>query len=286
MAPTAQAPIREAASLADKAATVPLMPAVVVQEESIAIADLESTDKVFAMRVDLRAAALAEELKRDGQLNAIHVWSEAGIAPYHILAGHRRTAAANLLGWTSIRAIVHRNLTRDEAWRLAWKDNAERRSLSRQDRWWLVARLLGEGRNQATVAALLGVDKSAVSRDAGWTKLPAAVHDQVGRDGFSHAHAVELVPYANKLDAGATAKVLKTYRRKPCDVRGFRKIVRAALNDRSKNKWPRSLRVAGDKVALDLATLDVGRLAPGQIEAALAVLRRAINALETQSQPA
>lgn len=283
MAPKPHAPLRETAALADKAATTPLMPTVVVQEESIAISDLDADHNVFAMRVDVRADALAEELKGDGQLNAIHVWAETGKPPLHILAGHRRTAAAKLLGWTSIRGVVHRNLTRDEAWRLAWKDNVERRTLSRQDRWWLVARLLGGGRNQATVAALLGVDKSVVSRDAGWTKLPDAVHDQVGRDGFSHAHAIELIPFANRLDVESTAKILRAYRRKPCDVRGFRKIVRAAYKD-GRTKWPKALKVTGDKVALDLKTLDIGSLTSGQIEQALAVLRRAVAALEAQPE--
>jgi ParB/RepB/Spo0J family partition protein len=279
MARTPRPSVRKTAALADKAPTTPLMPTVVVQEEALPLAALATTDSPFAMRLDLRADALADELKRDGQLNAIHVWSANGQAPYAILAGHRRTAAAKLLGWNEIRAIVHRNLEPQEAWRLAWKDNAERRTLSQQDRWWLVARLIGEGRNQATVAALLGVDKSSVSRDAGWTKLPEAVRDQVGRDGFSHAHAVELIPHVDRLTADKTSKILQQYRKNPCDRGGFRKIVAAHLKDQRK-KWPKALKVAGDKVTVDLKTLDIGGLTPGQIGEALDVLRRAVQALE------
>jgi hypothetical protein len=87
MARTPRPSVRKTAALADKAPTTPLMPTVVVQEEALPLADLATTDSAFAMRIHLRADALAEELKRDGQLNAIHVWSATGHAPYDILAG-------------------------------------------------------------------------------------------------------------------------------------------------------------------------------------------------------
>jgi hypothetical protein len=138
---------------------------------------------------------------------------------------------------------------------------------------------MDEGRNQATVAALLGVEKSIVSRDAGWTKLPQSVRDQVGRDGFTHTHAIELIPHVARLTGDKTASILHAYRQKPCNVRGFRKIVAANLKD-GRKKWPKALKIDGNKLTMDLNELDAAGLTPGQLRQALEVLRKATRTLE------
>jgi hypothetical protein len=67
-------------------------------------------------------------------------------------------------------------------------------------------------------------------------------------------------------------------------VLGFRKIVVAHVHD-GRKKWPRALKVTGDKLALDLKALDVGVLTPGQISQALDLLRRGVKALESGGEP-
>jgi ParB/RepB/Spo0J family partition protein len=256
------------------------MPAVVAAEELIQLTTVSIEKDPFATRIDINAEGLAQELKTDGQINAIHVLAEVEGGPYTLVAGHRRVAAARLLGWTTIRAVVHTDLTHDEAWRLAWKENAERRSLTQADRWWTVARLLAEGRNQATVAALLGIDKAAISRDAGWTKLPDAVRDQVGDGGFTFSHATQLIPYAAELDAGRTAKLLSAFRAAPCDVPTFRKLAKKTIQGK-RARWPRGLRVENDRLTVDLGKLDVSKLRPDQVDGARALVRRLAEALES-----
>ncbi len=247
-------------------------------ETQIPLSTIHDTSPEFATRLDLHPSDLAADLEANGQINAIHLWSTTGEPPYLILAGHRRTAAAKLLQWPTIRAIVHQGLPRNDAWRLAWQDNAARRSLTASDRQWTVARLLAEGHNQATVAAMLGVSKSVVSRDAGWLQLPQVVRDQVGEQGFSHGHAVALIDQLGTLSAAAMHKLVEAYRKDPCEREEFRKrTLQAARTGRV--RWPKAAKVSGDRLTLDLAALRADDLSDSQREQLVALLQRALAAV-------
>jgi ParB/RepB/Spo0J family partition protein len=218
--------VRERAGLRDQEPREPLRPQVVVEEVLVKLAAIDLDDDRYAMRLSVKAADLARELEADGQINAVHL-EEREDGRYRILAGFRRITAAAALGWQEIRAIVHQGLSEEEAWRLAWKDNAERRSLKPADRWWVVGRLLAAGRNQKTVAALLGVSPPTVSRDAAWLRLPANVRSLVGEQGFTIGHALVLVPGLAAHPGLDAAPLLRAFRQDPCSVRDFERRAQA-----------------------------------------------------------
>lgn len=55
--------------------------------------------------------ALAEDMRNNGQLSPIHITSD-----YEVGDGHRRVAAAKMLGWTQIEASIHSDMTVEELW--------------------------------------------------------------------------------------------------------------------------------------------------------------------------
>lgn len=54
---------------------------------------------------------LAEDMRKNGQLSPVHITSD-----YEVGDGHRRIAAAKLLGWTQIEAAIHGDMTVEELW--------------------------------------------------------------------------------------------------------------------------------------------------------------------------
>jgi ParB/RepB/Spo0J family partition protein len=204
----------------------PLRPDVVQDVVSVPLADIEPGPGEFATRVDLRLAPMVEALTRDGQTNPVHLLSAGNTGPWQILCGHRRIAALRKMGRTHVNAILHQFLATEEAWRLAWTDNADRKTMSANDRMFTVARLLHAGNTQATVAAILGIDRSAVSRDAAWLRLPESVRDRIADIGFTFAHAAALLPFANDARMAKVQDLLAQLKAKPCDAKEFRSRVR------------------------------------------------------------
>src|SRR5688500_9453561 len=75
-----------------------------------------------------RLAALAEDMRRNGQLQEIIV-TEAG-GRYLVLAGSGRTLAARQLGWETIRCGVRRELSAFEQLHITFSENEEREDIS------------------------------------------------------------------------------------------------------------------------------------------------------------
>jgi ParB/RepB/Spo0J family partition protein len=256
--PKPQETIRSRAGLSDQQPQEPLRPAVVAEEILVPLAAIDLEDQRYAMRLEVDAEDLAEELAADGQINAVHL-EESQPGRYRILAGFRRITAATSLGWTEIRAVVHRGLSEEEAWRLCWKDNAERKDLKPADRWWVVGRLLAAGRNQKTVAGLLGVGVATVSRDAAWLRLPASVRNLVGEHGFTMGHALALVPGLARHPGCNVEPLLREYRRKPCSAADFARRVRDFFRKAAARR-PTGVRLDAQSLRVNEKKLDLEAL--------------------------
>lgn len=104
---------------------------------------------------------LALSLSQYGQLNPIYVHGTPG--EYELIAGHRRTAAAELLGWTHIEARI---VSRDAPalWAMAWTENEARDGIAVTDKArWLSAMKQRNGWTQAQTAEILHMAQSQVS---------------------------------------------------------------------------------------------------------------------------
>jgi ParB family chromosome partitioning protein len=98
---------------------------------------------------------LADSLRAVGMLQPIVVRRSAG--GYLIVAGHRRHAAARLVGWATLQVIVRRAMRPDDVLAAMLVENSHRKDLDP----------IEEARGLARLKAQLGVGDSVVARRVG-----------------------------------------------------------------------------------------------------------------------
>jgi len=105
---------------------------------------------------------LAESLSAQGLIQPIVVTQEA---PYQwkCVAGHRRLAAATLLGWEAIEAIEHASLSPEEAHKINLQENMARKDLTPSQEMRAILAIYGNVPDRALVAKELGRSKKWVN---------------------------------------------------------------------------------------------------------------------------
>lgn len=114
--------------------------------------------------------SLARNMDKYGQINAVMVVKDESTPPcrYRIIAGRRRTVAAQSLGWTTIRADVYEadEVDKDSEEMIALSENAAREELNAIDEGILYAKELKKGTPVEELAALFCRNKSTVYQRA------------------------------------------------------------------------------------------------------------------------
>lgn len=191
--------------------------------------------------VELNALALS--LSAVGQLNPIQVHAvEDG---YEVIAGHRRCAAAEGLGWTSIEArVVRRDLP--ALWSMAWAENEARAGVAITDRAeWLSRMQSTNGWTQSQLAEILGIGRSHLSEILGTLDYPPRLREALDAGAISHGVARTL---ARCSDPAYQEWLIDQAAENGCTVRFAEEMVR---------NW---------KVS-QMPTPDVGRDAPDAVPA-------------------
>lgn len=99
--------------------------------EVVATENIDTEDRRFQYRVAEEASDLTENLRTEGQLVPIVLWGES--SPFIIIDGFRRVKKIKALGWTQVKAIIHRSITEEEAYNIAFIENVKRKNLSPMD---------------------------------------------------------------------------------------------------------------------------------------------------------
>ncbi|MEX0692229.1 MAG: ParB/RepB/Spo0J family partition protein [Gemmatimonadales bacterium] len=140
-------------------------------------------------------ADLANSLKQSGLLQPIVVRRD-GAGAYELIAGERRTRAAQSLGWKSIGAVV-REVDNRTLLTLALVENLQRDQLSAIDEALGYQRLIEEFKlSQGDVAEVVGKSRPAVANAIRLLRLPQAVQDLVHRGELAMGHARALLQQA------------------------------------------------------------------------------------------
>lgn len=86
--------------------------------ETVRLSDIDVNDTLFQLRIHPPTPELLSSLEREGQREPVEL---LGItAPFRIVDGFRRIAAARNLGWHSVKALIHRKLGDREGMKIAF----------------------------------------------------------------------------------------------------------------------------------------------------------------------
>jgi len=110
---------------------------------------------------------LAANMKRYGQINPIKVIEdESGNGTYRLIAGRRRVAAAEMLGWDTVRADVGGTDDMADADGIALSENTSREDMHPLDEGIYFAKMLASGESAEDIGALFCRTKSQVYQRA------------------------------------------------------------------------------------------------------------------------
>jgi len=113
---------------------------------------------------DPQVKALARSLQEDGQKVPISVYPITGNGHYGIRFGHRRFAAASLLGWSALTAVVAEPpASKTELLVDQYLENEQRAGLTYQEKARAYLAMLDSGMAQKEIANTCGVSPSDVS---------------------------------------------------------------------------------------------------------------------------
>lgn len=136
---------------------------------------------------------LAKSLASSGLLQPIVVRPAAADGTYELIAGERRSRAAERLGWSTIGAIV-RDVDDRTLLTFALVENLQRDELSPIDEALAYQRLVDEFEaTHGDVAELVGRSRSAIANALRLLRLPDGVQDLVHRGELSMGHARALL---------------------------------------------------------------------------------------------
>lgn len=179
--------------------------------------------------------SLARNMAKYGQINAVTVVEDISNSyRYRIIAGRRRCAAAESLGWTEIRADVYGSdeLGADSEEMIALSENAAREEMNAIDEGVLYAKELAKGTPVEELAALFCRNKSTVYQRAKLARLVSEMRElyKAGRVSLHvAAMASDLPEEAQKKIADKGAKITYgTYAISEWDIKGE---IRNASND-------------------------------------------------------
>jgi ParB/RepB/Spo0J family partition protein len=172
--------------------------------EDVSLGDVALDDVTFQYRVlpiwdDVKTA-----LERDGQLEPVDLFAPK---PYRIIDGYRRVHAASELGWSSIKAFVYRDISEEQAHRIAFSKNVVRRNLSPLERANAIYQARRRGRTIEAVATDFGLSNKQIHRYEELLTFPKGLQGLVDDHNLSMAHAtliaacsvVEIVDWAEKV---------------------------------------------------------------------------------------
>ena len=179
--------------------------------------------------------SLARNMAKYGQINAVTVVEDISNSyRYRIIAGRRRCAAAESLGWTEIRADVYGSdeLGADSEEMIALSENAAREEMNAIDEGVLYAKELAKGTPVEELAALFCRNKSTVYQRAKLARLVPEMRElyKAGRVSLHvAAMASDLPEEAQKKIADKGAKI--TYGTYAISEWNIKDEIRNASND-------------------------------------------------------
>lgn len=137
-----------------------------------------SPDDSFQYRLSTTSGDLKSSLLKDGQREPIDL---TGSKPHKIVDGFRRVQAIRQIGWKTVKALVHRGMSTDEAQKLAFVKNVVRKNLSPLDKANAIQQAKRRGRKLDELAEYFNLSVKQLRRYEQLLKLPPELQKLVDK---------------------------------------------------------------------------------------------------------
>ena len=148
---------------------------------------------------------LAATMREHGLIQPIVAQQIPGTRGLQVIAGHRRLAAAQRLGWETIPTIVRRDMLPDEELTLMLVENGQRSGLDPIEEARAIKRLVAQGMRKPDVAVKIGRSLAHVDMRLSLLRLPPDQQEEVRAGVMPVMTAVR----ESRIAAGVTRKTAK-----------------------------------------------------------------------------
>lgn len=188
--------------------------------------ELDLTDRQFMFRAALRTGDLRRSLHEEGQQIPIVV-RRLPNKKYQIISGFRRCTAAKALGWSTIAAIVRKDLTDEQAFRASVLENTARRTYSDIDRAFIIRAYRERGYASREIGRVLGLNIRQVRNLHGLLQLPEAMQQAIDdpEQRFSTTHALALKVLMARFPSLEVGPYIREVNEKDLSVPELRRLV-------------------------------------------------------------
>ena len=80
----------------------------------VKIADINTRNKSFQYRIDLRTKELEKSLNEEGQKLPVIIWKRSGTGLLQLVSGFRRVTSAKNISWEKVLAVIVPETDMDE----------------------------------------------------------------------------------------------------------------------------------------------------------------------------
>jgi ParB family transcriptional regulator, chromosome partitioning protein len=172
---------------------------------------------------DTRLSELAQSIGARGIIQPIVVRTVDG--HYELIVGERRLRAVEMLGRTTIPAVIYNTISNEEAMELALIENIQREDLNPIEEANAYYRLMTEcNLAQVDVAARVGKERSSVANSIRLLSLPSEIQALLSDGKLSAGHARALLAMTGEAEKIALAEKAVAH---GMSVRDLEKIVYA-----------------------------------------------------------
>lgn len=200
--------------------------------EEVPIEDIKTEDSSFQYRFSANLGDLKNSLTLEGQKEPIDL---TGSKPYRIIDGFRRIEAIRALGWKSVKAIIHKGISDDEAHKLAFIKNVVRKNLSPIEKANAIHLAKKRGRKISEIQEYFGLSEKQLKRYEALLEFPPEIQKLLDKGTITMGHAKILSDFKVKdpetwgikiSENGYSVKQLKRELRK---ATGAKQVGRAKL---------------------------------------------------------
>ncbi len=162
----------------------------VTEIETVELKDIDLEDRSFQYRLRERLNDIKPSLETEGQLVPVTLWGES--PPYKIIDGYRRISAVKEIGWSSVKAMVKKDITEDDAYRLSFVENVKRKSFSPMEMANAVWKAKERGKTNEELESEFGLSKRQIQRYKSMMEFSKSIKDALSDEKISMAHAFVL----------------------------------------------------------------------------------------------